>query len=260
MSDEKKPRQMPKGGRKGGAVFPRIALSDAVSYGRKLVSKTHTGPQPQDVIFSGVVGAKSGTGNVRVSALKQYGLLVGDTTKGYEAAELAKKIASAPSDELQPLLRTAALRPNIFRRMFDTYHGDTVNKAKLRQRAADLEVHPDETANCVDLYISSVLTAKLASIENDSVIHIPKSQLATAAGPTTSDPADSELGNEGRSPESIEELDSEVQAEEDADMPLGKTRNTTPRVVFNVNINLDSSLDTEKRQKQLELLKRFGAI
>ena len=33
-----------------------------------------------------------------------------------------------------------------------------------------------------------------------------------------------------------------------------------PRAVFNVNVTLDSSLDTEKLQKQLELLKRFGAI
>jgi hypothetical protein len=30
--------------------------------------------------------------------------------------------------------------------------------------------------------------------------------------------------------------------------------------VFNVNVTLDSSLDIEKLQKQLELLKRFGAI
>jgi hypothetical protein len=33
-----------------------------------------------------------------------------------------------------------------------------------------------------------------------------------------------------------------------------------PRAVFNVNVTLDSSLDIEKLQKQLELLKRFGAI
>ena len=33
-----------------------------------------------------------------------------------------------------------------------------------------------------------------------------------------------------------------------------------PRAVFNVNVTLDSSLDIEKLQKQLEVLKRFGAI
>ena len=61
---EKKTRQMPKGGRKGGAVFPRVALSDALLFARKLVSKTHTSAQPQDVILTGVMGSKGGTGRV----------------------------------------------------------------------------------------------------------------------------------------------------------------------------------------------------
>lgn len=102
---EKKTRQMPKGGRKGGSVFPRLTLSDAVAYARKLVSKTHTSAQPKDVILSGVVGAKTGTGDVRMSALKQYGFLKGDTKSGFSADDLAKKIDAAPPEELIPLYR-----------------------------------------------------------------------------------------------------------------------------------------------------------
>ena len=47
-----------------------------------------------------------------------------------------------------------------------------------------------------------------------------------------------------------------------AKVPQEMTSDATkgPRAVFNVNVSLDSSLDIEKLQKQLELLKRFGAI
>ena len=81
----KKARQMPKGGRKGGSVFPRVALGDAIVYARKLVSKTHTAPQHNDVILSGVIGVKGGTGEVRMSALKQYGFLKGDAKSSFSA-------------------------------------------------------------------------------------------------------------------------------------------------------------------------------
>lgn len=272
-SQAKKVRQMPKGGRKGGSVFPRVALIDAISYALKLVSKTHTAPQPQDVILSGVVGAKSGTGAVRMSALKQYGFLKGDVKTNFSADALAKKISAAPPEELAALYREAVLRPTIFKKLFDTFHGDTVSKAKLKQRAADLKVHPDETATCVDLYLGGMTTAGLVTVEGDQVKHLASSDVA--ARPTVAHSEDAE-------PESS---DNDSEREE-----LGETKNGTdtndgvppkdipdsvsaakspavkedvaqvPRAVFNVNVTLDSSLDIDKLQKQLELLQRFGAI
>lgn len=53
---EKKEKFIPKGGRKGGAVFPRLALKEAVEYAKKLVSKSHTAPISQAVLYSGVLG------------------------------------------------------------------------------------------------------------------------------------------------------------------------------------------------------------
>lgn len=168
---------MPKGGRKGGSVFPRVALNDALRYAKKLVSKTHTSAQPNDVILSGVVGAKSGTGAVRMSALKQYGFLKGDSKAGFSADELAKKIAAAPSDEVVPLYQQAMLRPTVFKKLFDTYHGDAVTRAKLKQRAADLKVHPDETESCIDLYVSGMVTAGLVTVDGDRIVHMTLSDL-----------------------------------------------------------------------------------
>lgn len=270
---EKKVRQMPKGGRKGGSVFPRVALNEAIGYARKLVSKTHTAPQPQDVILSGVIGVKGGTGNVRMSALKQYGFLKGDVKTNFSADDLAKKIAAAPPEELVPLYRQAMLKPTVFKKLFDTFHGDTVSKAKLKQRAADLKVHPDETATCVDLYISGMTASELVTVEGDQVKHLASSDVATASVANTAAEAIPETTDEesrGEEPTEAEESGGEGDhvtengADDDKKVASARTlKNTSqsgPRAVFNVNVTLDSSLDIEKLQKQLELLKRFGAI
>ena len=49
----------------------------------------------------------------------------------------------------------------------------------------------------------------------------------------------------------------EQKTENNSENPGGKSGQ---RAVFNVNVTLDSSMDIEKLQKQLELLKRYGAI
>ena len=268
---ERKARQMPKGGRKGGSVFPRLALNDAIVYARKLVSKTHTGPQTQEVILSGVMGAKGGTGAVRMSALKQYGFLKGDSKTNFLADDLAKKIAAAPTDELVPLYRQAMLKPTIFKKLFDTFHGDTVSKAKLKQRAADLNVHPDETTTCVELYVSGMTTAGLVTVEGDQVKHLASSDVAVSLSTSADNEAESEIKDEVS--EHDESAEGEDGGNEDAGVAsdsadenekivkaLKGTSQSGPRAVFNVNVTLDSSLDIEKLQKQLELLKRFGAI
>lgn len=271
MSDAaaKKEKQMPKGGRKGGSIFPRSSLTDALSYGRKLVSKTHTGPQSQEVVLTGVLGSKTDVGRIRMSALKQYGLLEGDTKSNFSATDLAKKIAAAPSDESIELYRQVMLKPTIFRKLFETFHGDTVSKAKLKQRASDLNVHPDSTTNCIDLYVSGMTTAELVTVVGDQVKHV-------ALGDLTQ-PTEPEAVVERSAGFSIDQSENEAPISDDDSADGDKTTFATdgtkagkasseeaivpkPRAVFNVNVTLDSSLDIEKLQKQLELLKRFGAI
>jgi hypothetical protein len=271
---EKKALNLAKGGRKGGTIFPRISLSDAINYAHKLVVKTHSAPQPKDIIFSGVFGAKGGKGNVRMSALKQYGFIKNDQKGNFLAEELAKKIEAAPPEELISLYRQAILKPTVFKKLFDTFHGDTVSKAKLKQRAADFKVHPDETATCVDLYLSGMKIAGLVVVDGDQVTHVASSDVDTVLVTSVTvemepEAIDEDMGDE----ESIEGLDSTDEgagvAENDAnhDKKPAKAKPSPkgavelgPRAVFNVNVTLDSSLDIEKLQKQLELLKRYGAI
>jgi hypothetical protein len=266
-SEGSKPkRAMPKGGRKGGAVFPRIPLADALAYAKKLVSKTHVGPQPVDVIHSGVVGVKGGIGDVRISALKQYGFIEGDKKNGFSASELAKKIASAPSEEILPFHQKAALLPAVFKAIFDTYHGDVVSRARLKQRAAGLKVHPDQTETCIEIYVSSLELAKLVTVEGDQVRHLGASNIAAELALEVSEDASTETPTEEPA-ENVAGDDSEGNDGTAKDTTASVKPNpekdkevTKPRAVFNVNVTLDSSLDIEKLAKQLELLKRFGAI
>jgi len=269
----KNAKQMPKGGRKGGSIFPRTSLADALGYARKLVSKTHTGRQPAEVVLSGVVGSKTDAGRIRMSALKQYGLLEGDAKANYSASELAKRIAAAPEEEAIPLYRQAMLNPTVFRKLFETFHGDSVTKAKLKQRASDLKVHPDSAAACIDLYVAGMTTAGLVTHTGDQVKHVASSDLTPRAAGGTGAETDEQTADDDLEAEEDGVGADEVgpvtngSGEDGADGEKGGKPVSTngshkpgPRAVFNVNVTLDSSMDIEKLQKQLQLLKRFGAI
>src|SRR6266496_3026903 len=168
-------KKMPKGGRKGGAQFPQTPLKQAVEFARKLVAKTHNGPQPENIVLKGVFNSATAPGKVRASALKQYDLMQGEST-AYDATELARSINSAPQDELSPLLHKAFLHPKIFKALFETFQNDTVSRAKIRQQALKLNVHPDSADKCVDLFVESAVYAGVAS-EKDGEIQISGSVL-----------------------------------------------------------------------------------
>jgi hypothetical protein len=267
MSDSRAaPKTMPKGGRKGGSSFPRINLQSAVGYAKRLVSKTHNAPQSKDIIYSGVLDGKGSNGNIKISALKQYGFITGDAKAGFSASEDARKLVAAPADELLPHYCAAVLRPKIFKALFDTYHGDAVTRAKLKQRAAALHVHPDETETCVDIYLQSAQLAGLVTSEDDMFHHVADSQVSGQAITKTEqeEPDGSGKPDEpGTATADRAAPMAAIPSQQNPDPPAsttGKGDPDRPRAIFNINVNLDSSLDTEKLQKQLELLKKFGAI
>lgn len=266
MTEDQKPKKvMPKGGRRGGSVFPRMTLTDAVKAAKKLVSKTHTGPQEKAAIFA-VVGAKGGKGEVKISALKQYGFMGGDTSSKFSASDLAKRLIAAPEDETAPLIRKAALTPQPFLKMFNVFHGEEVTRAKLKQGAAELKVHPDATEEFVDIYIEAMQTSGLAKVVGDKVRHLSQSDLTDVQ---SIDVGDDELETDviqdnDADPEEDAGTGDTGQTDQDND-DQKRTADVTPsgagpRAVFHVNVSLDSSLDTEKLEKQLALLKRYGAI
>jgi hypothetical protein len=248
--------------KKGGAVYPRIDLEEAISFARKLVSKTHVAPQPYSTVFPGVFGvaAKNTAGQVRASALKQYGLLEGKP-EAYVASELARKIAVAPPEEVSSYYKDAVLRPKIFRILFDTFHGDQVSIAKVKQQAAASGVHPDESDRCANLFVDGAIFAGLGKISGETLTLAAKNSGVSVGAMEQLEDSLEENTLEVVVPESSES--GAKQDDGETEKAARETQIPSPssaRSIIQVNVTLDSSLDTDKLERQLALLRKYGAI
>jgi hypothetical protein len=252
---EPKQKQGPsKGGRKGGTIFPRIALDAALAYAKKLVSKTAVAAQPEATVLAGVFNNAGSPGKIRLSALKQFGLIEG-TPAAYKATSLAKEIEAAGDDiEKIGFIRRAFLQSKVYRELYNTYQGDETTKTKIKGRAQQLGVHPDASEQCTDLFMSSAGTAQLATPDGDG-IRLGSATEVAAPEPIGGEPEDF--------PEELESGDVDttgtlsVQSAPSPDADITRPR---PRTAADVTLNLsvDSSLDGDKLEKQLNLLRKFG--
>lgn len=257
MTESEKPakKPLPKGGRKGGTTFPRISLKQALEYAHKLVGKTHTGPQPAKTILPGVFGNAGSEGEVRASALKQFGLLEGPKS-AYQATKLAKDIVAAPAEDQRPLLQRAFLNSKLFKDIFDTFHGDSVTKAKIRQRALALKVHPDSADDCVDCFTDSAAGAGLGALNGDSISLVAASVAAVTAGDSAEDEGATAPSEE------LETTAAGAAADSKSNPPSGAQTRAAGENKSGVivNLNVDSSSDPDKLEKQLKLLREYGVI
>lgn len=249
MSSDKKRTEMPKGGRRGGSQFPRLDLKQAIAFATKLVSKTHTGPQPEKIILKGVFNNTGPAGKVRAATMKQYDLLKG-SPQAYEASDTAKQIVAAPSSEVSQLYKRTCLKPKLFKTLYDTFHGDEITKAKIRQQAANLKVHPDSLDECVNLFVKSAVFASLATEDGDKVC------FTETEGPKTVERSREELGDDFGS---VEEDETNKGGEDELVKATNKF--TDPgRTRAQVEIKIDPSMDPEKLEKLLGVLKKYGQI
>jgi hypothetical protein len=253
MTEKKK---VPKGGRLGGTQFPRLSIGEAKSFAIKLVSKTHTGAQPANVILPGVFNNKGSVGGIRASALKQYGLLSGNP-KGYSATQLAKDIAASPDIEVRQVLANAFFKARVFKTLFDTFQNDTVTRAKIKQQVQNLKVHPDSSEDCTKIFIESLVALELAKTEGDSI------EVLSAAGTAIQEVPEGELSDseiDADDDTSATEEPSETADDEEEEIEHKKSTRRSASAFVKVNINLDSTMDTDKLERQLKLLKKYGAI
>jgi len=257
MAETEKPTaktNMPKGGRKGGSTFPRIGLKRALEYSDKIVRKTHTGPQPEDAILRGVFENVGPEGSVRASELKQYGLLE-LTAGGYCATDLAKEIVAALPEQRNPLLQRAFLTSKLFKKIFDTHNGDTVSTAKIRQNALGLKVHLDSADECVKLFSESVVTAGLGTLEGESIVLVQAAAAAPATGSGEGDGAEAARGEAEATTASVKAT---ATAKSGSGNPAAPPSGNKPGLA--VTLNVDSSSDPDKLEKQLKLLRDYGVI
>jgi hypothetical protein len=259
MVESEKPavtKKATKGGRKGGTLFPKINLKQALDYSTKLVSKTHTGPLPEKTILPGVFGSATNAGKIRASALKQFGLLEGSAT-AYKATKLAKEIDATVGPNRSPLIRRACLTPKVFRQIFDTLQGDTVSKARIEQIVRGLEVHPESAGECAQIFIDSALTAGLGTSSGD-LLALSKAGEASSAAEVAPDDSHGE-GVIDEDPEGVQPSAKPASDEKAPEIePEMAARQGKPGV--NLNLNVDPSSDPEKLEKQLKLLRQYGII
>lgn len=251
----------PKGGRKGGTLFPKINLTQALDYGKKLVAKTHTGALPEKTILPGVFKNAGAAGKVRGSALKQFGLMQGNA-HAYEATKLAKDIDAAPLEERLPLLQRAFLSSKLFKEIFTTFQDDSVSKAKIEQRAKGLEVHPESAAECAQLFMESAVTAGLGTINGELIALVNAG--ASAQGEESAEGQDHEKSDDHEGVEdgaaAVEEATTAAGAKNSRHDESGKRILSGAKAGVTVNLNVDSSSDPDKLEKQLRLLREFGVI
>lgn len=243
-------------GRKGGSIYPRVNLGEAEKYAKKLVSKTHTGPQAAAVILPGVFNSKSGSGRIRASALKQFGLLEG-TPKAYSASDLARRLDAATDEDRAGFRITAFLNPKLFGTLFATFANDSVSRARIRQQAANLKVHPDSLDDCIGVFISSAVFAGLADEDGDPVV-FPDSPVVAQESSQDSDDA-------GEAAELMEDIVSKREGTShdelgDDDEASRVKRDRLPTGRANLEIKIDPSMDPEKLEKLLDVLKKYGQI
>jgi hypothetical protein len=266
MAETAKPekkKKIPKSGRKGGTRFPQINLQKALEYAKRLVSKTHNGPQSEQTILVGVFNNKGAAGQVRASALKQYGLMEGDTDEGYVASQLAREIEGAVPEERFVLAQRAFLTAKLFKQIYDTLQPDTVSRARVRQVVISAKVHPDSADKCVTCFIEGAIHAGLGSLDGENITLTNAGALVAPLPPGEND------GEVEGTDEQVEKTEQKYEGEErqarssarnDVGGEQRREADETPRGDVHVNLTVDSSSDPDKLEKQLKLLKQYGLL
>ena len=179
----------------------------------------------------------------------------------YQGSQLAKDIGAAPPEEQPPLLQRAFRSSKMFNQILETYRGDPVSKAKIEQRAKGLDVHPETPSECAQLFMDSAVTAGLGTMNGESIV------LVNAASTPAPEAASAEVTEQAIEPEEAEPeaAEPELPAEPEPATPPKNGDNVAvpPRGVkadVAVNLNVDSSSDPDKLEKQLKLLRQYRLI
>lgn len=250
-----------KRGKKGGISFPRYSLKHLIPFLKIIVSKTHINTIDLAQINAGVfaVGAKSTYGKVKCSALKQFGLLEGDYTK-FKATELCSKITNSDGGEQTLLIQSAFKNVKIFVNALNTFQNSKTEKIKIGQYAvSSLKVHPDMKEDFANVFVESAEIAGLCAIEGNSIT-FKNFQTNTSNAKLVEM---EEINDDGINDNNLNNKDGEVKSIPENQATAIQTNSTIRQGQvsnINVNIDVDPSMDPEKLEKLLKLLKTYGAI
>jgi len=249
-----------KRGKKGGTRFPRYSLKHLAALLDSFLGKTHTSTITIEQLNAGVfnMGANSPKGKTKFSALKQFGLADG-AYKKINSTELCSNIAMSDGEARTIHLQTALKKVKPFEDALKTFQNSTTEKTKIGQYAVStLKVHPDLRDDFVKIFIESCEEASLCNVDGQSI--------SFEQNPDSNNGIEEEFVDDNENPESQQSEDNQ---EEQNDQPNEQNNQQTSQTYstkkqgnsnINVNIDVDPSMDPEKLEKLLKLLKGYGAI
>lgn len=116
--------------------YPGIPIDDAITRIGQVYQQDRRAFTTYDAILEHLgysAKNRSGTSGRAISALRQYGLL-DEQDNNFRVSELGFRILHLPegSEEQRQLIKTAALKPQIFRKLLTQYRGEVPSDAALR--------------------------------------------------------------------------------------------------------------------------------
>lgn len=230
-----------KPGRKGGTKYPHYSLKELQQDLMPLCSKTRPKPLSIPQIAAGIFKYSVGSvaAEIRISALRQFGLVEGKNA-AIQATDVCLKAAAGSPEEKLSALRQAFLNAKPFRDAYETFRNQPTSKDKIASYAAtSLEVHMDNKNDFAVKFVESAVLTELCTIQGDSITMgswIPQ-ELTVEEGPKREE----KIMPQVPSPEAVKETKK---------MYGGIT----------ILIQIDSALDSNKLEEHLKLLKKYGLI
>jgi len=190
--------------------YPAISLGDAIERTRRVYDAEKRTPASADTILTHL-GYKPGAGpGYRVlSALRHYGLLEEHSGRD-RLSDTAFHILtlSDTSPDRQTAVRDAAMRPTLFRQVFDHYKGEVPSDLNLRDYLIKSHsFNPDSVANFIRAFRETLEFAKLEPQAHNEVVEsakmegfeMPDATIRPATAPSTAN--EQELFRSKLSPE-----------------------------------------------------------
>jgi hypothetical protein len=218
-------------------------------------------------LLAELLGATSARGAVKLSAMKQFGLLEEDSRSLFRPTLLAQALAGDNGCQGLALMRQAALKPKVFRELFSTFQGRTISRADVQHRAQALGVHADSALICVSLYVRSLETAQLAFLAGDAVAHAPAGD--GLLGVTSNDAESLERYAEQSATDALAIAGGAGPGDRSS---LGRAlfsqrvgggaieTHPQPQWALTFNLVLSDNTDVAKLEQHLALLRRYGAL
>jgi hypothetical protein len=217
-------------------MFPRYSLKLLDKYIVKVAEACSSKEMSREDFAQDVFGSGlKGPNEIRISALRQFGLLKEPTKGQLRATKLAVEIAAHPENKRTEPYMKALLKPKIIKDALLTFSGKKTTKEQIGIIATrDLGVHIKEKKAFIKILVES----------------------ATIAGACKVDKEDVEFTGIDTKPDDDLDVTDEHEGTGESDSELSKL--LAARVV--VNIKLDSNLSPEILEAHLQKLRDFNLI